>query len=237
MVLWCDETVSETAVRDVLSVARCYSDLMEIDLRLRPSIHILGVEKLLPRVRDELLRCICDKKSTKLLSSLLLIFGGPEGCDSFQQFEAAEKQNIQEKYDYSSNFWAVQSTGDSGDINAKVFVVCGGSGVGKTRFVLDQISQNHYLRFVVHEGFSPNFVIDRFNTSITKSDTGILYLYFDITQYAQLNVFSRFLHNLLVLGLILDELRLVFFLVKLPYSCDFDLLLVVVVRQFLQLFG
>jgi hypothetical protein len=57
------------------------------------------------------------------------------------------------------------------------------------------------FRFVVHEGFS----VTRIISDIQKAKGDMLALHFVVSEFADLELFSRFLHNLLALGLFIDE--------------------------------
>jgi hypothetical protein len=66
----------------------------------------------------------------------------------------------------------------------------------------DQLSAQHL--FVVHEGFSVRVVIDEYNAMMLRHPHTVI-LSFDVSAYASLATFARFLHHLYAYGLLIDE--------------------------------
>ena len=157
-----------------------------------------------PTIRFSNLRC-----------PVALLFGAQDGIDAFGNFPVEDLSAIKLKRprDYSRPFWHPE-----GANTVQVWVVCGRSGAGKSRWISEHVvevaSDNEFaivLRFAVHEGFSVATVIERFTAKISKLENNILphiSLIFDVyPEIAQFGFasFAQFLHHLLSLGILLDE--------------------------------
>jgi hypothetical protein len=199
MVLWGERATTERAVQDLLLVAGVPG--------LAGAVHVVGVDQLTPRIREVLLRGI---ESTTFKAPLLLIFSDRDGVDTFSQYES---EGVPEKRELSAvrpHLWcSLPSEGSIAGQNAEVWVICGKSGMGKSRWIKENSSPNMRLKFSVHEGFSPLIVIDRLYEMLpqisTYTDSVKVSLVFDVHAVGCVESFSRFLHHLLALGLIIDD--------------------------------
>ena len=195
-VLWGERGTTEHAVRDLLLVA---------GTSLTGAVHVVGVDRLTPRIREVLLRGI---EHTTLRTPLLLIFGDRDGADTFAQYESEGVPEERKPSDVRFCLWASLKH-LSGTQNGEVWVVTGKSGTGKSYWIernLRERTKKFRLQFAVHEGFSVDTVIDRFKRCVSGGSGDILVeLCFNVLHVAPFEVFSRFLHHLLALGLIIDD--------------------------------
>ena len=197
MVLWSGARTTERAIRDLLLVARAPG--------LVKAVHVVGVDRLTPRMREVLLRGI---EESTLRAPLLLIFGDRDGADTFAQYESESNVGIRKPVDVRGNLWSSIKSSE-GKRNAEVWVVAGKSGMGKSHWILRNLRENKLedrsLHFAVHEGFSVKNVINRLKSICQRKKNSALGLCFNLTDVACFELFSLFLHHLLALGLILDD--------------------------------
>jgi hypothetical protein len=198
MVLWGERATTEREVQDLLLVASAPG--------LAGAVHVVGVDQLTPRIREVLLRGI---ENTALKAPLLLIFGDRDGVDTFSQYESEGMPEKRETSAVRPHLWCyLPSEGPAAGQNAEVWVVCGKSGMGKSRWIDEKLKPFMKLKFSVHEGFSPCLVINRLydllDSLITMGDVKVS-LIFDVHTVGCVESFSRFLHHLLALGLIIDD--------------------------------
>jgi hypothetical protein len=201
MVVWCERATTESMVRDLLLVAATPN--------LTRAVHVVGVDRLTPRIRELLLRAI---EGTLLRCPLLLLFGDRNGMDTFAQYELENTENLPDISMLRSSLWASSLFAAPLDgKKAEVWVLAGRSGMGKSRWISINIRSltSLYLKFFVHEGFSVATVIERCmkvcQRANFKEDSRVLALSFNVLELADFGLFSRFLHHLLALGLIIDE--------------------------------
>lgn len=199
LVLWCAATTTETDIHNILSVARTFT--------LCNVVHIVGVDLLTHRMREVLLRGI---EKEKLRALVQLIFSDGEGMDTFAQYELETAPPLRNPSDLRKHLLASsRSLPEQSQMNATVFVVAGNRGTGKSYWVKARLGSVNNLSFTVHEGFSVADVITRYKELLNKLGAGskcqTIDLYFNILQFANFELFSRFLHHLLVLGLIIDD--------------------------------
>ena len=197
MVLWSGSSTTERAIRDLLLVARKPG--------LIKAVHVVGVDRLSPRMREVLLRGI---EESSLRAPLLLIFGDRDGADTFSQYESESNVGIRKPADVRGNLWSsIESS--KGKRNAEVWVVAGKAGMGKSHWILKNLRmkklEDKSLHFAVHEGFSVRNVIMRLKLICWQKENSALALCFNLTDDACFETFSQFLHHLLALGLIVDD--------------------------------
>ena len=197
MVLWSGSSTTERAIRDLLLVARV-PGLVE-------AVHVVGVDRLTPRMREVLLRGI---EQSTLRAPLLLIFGDRDGADTFAQYESENNVGIRKPADVRKNLWTSMKS-FAGKNNAEVWAVAGKSGMGKSHWILENLRKNKLevksLHFAVHEGFSAKNVIKRLKLICQHKNYSTLALCFNLMDVACYESFSQFLHHLLALGLIVDD--------------------------------
>ena len=206
MVLWSRSSTTERAVQDLLLVASTPG--------LTAAVHVVGVDRLTPRIREVLLRGI---ERTTLRCPLLLIFGDRDGADTFAQYESEGDVQVRKPADVRASLWASFASSTSNH-NAEVWVVAGKSGMGKSHWIVENLKaeklQDTCLHFVVHEGFSVKNVIKQLKELIRKlsnrkiwfqTKDATIALCFNVTDLACFDSLSQFLHHLLALGLIIDE--------------------------------
>lgn len=163
-------------------------------------MHVIGVDKLIPRIREELLRHL---EASALFSQVVLFFSSENGSEAFQQYRLEVDSHRIPNYRSYQEVALEISTLNQCLIN--VTVVSGCCGQGKSRFIFDKCSQKGiYFRFVVHEGFTVEMVIKQL-VDVAKRPTNI-YLHFDVTEYGnKLDLFNRFIYHLLINNLFIDE--------------------------------
>ena len=198
MVLWSGSSTTERAIRDLLLVARV-PGLVE-------AVHVVGVDRLTPRMREVLLRGI---EQSTLRAPVLLIFGDRDGADTFAQYESDNDVGIRKPADIRKNLWTSMKSSEGKNNNAEVWVVAGKSGMGKSHWISKNLRKNKLedksLHFAVHEGFSAKNVITRLKIICEHKNNSALVLCFNLTDVACFESFSQFLHHLLALGLIIDD--------------------------------
>ena len=199
VVLWGERATTERAIQDLLLVASTPS--------LTSAVHVVGVDRLTPRVRERLLRGI---ESTVLRSPLLLIFSDRDGTESFSQFQLEDAPVSHNVANVKPHLWSSLPREGGGVVkqnNAELWVIAGKCGAGKSRWINQRTRTlgTACLRFAVHEGFTAKSVIDRYSALDTQGTK--IALSFDIhaVECFDPSSFARFLHHLLCLGLLIDE--------------------------------
>ena len=197
MVLWGERTTTERAVRDLLLVASTPG--------LSAAVHVVGVDRLTPRIREALHRGI---DSAVLRSPLLLVFGDRDGVDTFAQYKLENNIDTCKPVDVKllrPFLWASMVDLGTRKQNAEVYVVAGLSGMGKSHWLGRNILSKSRLHFAVHEGFTVASAIERFKKMLSKSGRNSFAFCFHVYNVGALEQFARFLHHLLSLGLMIDE--------------------------------
>ena len=151
-VLWGDKATTENDVSDFLSV---------VSTGLVPAAHVVGVDRLTPRIREQLLRLL---QRGRVCSPLMFIFGKQDGADVFAQYKVEQVPPLDQPSAYAKTLWLAGKATPAAPPNAAIWVVTGNAGSGKTRWIQDNVREegdDQTLNFVVHEGFSPLMVINR----------------------------------------------------------------------------
>lgn len=196
-VLWGNHQTTSEEIFDILYLSKSQS----IDC-----LYVMNVNQLTPLIRDELLNGLLSLESTSkqttnhtniLTTEIYLLFSSENGFDAFQMFESIEPKPLLSNSQLKELLW------DPNAISVKV--IGGDVGMGKTEFIKQQsLSMFSYVNIWVHEGFSVSQLIERLKELliITKK----LLIHFDLTEYGNnLSLFGRFLHNVLISGILIDE--------------------------------
>ena len=202
-VLWGHESLSSDSIQDFL---------LAISSGVCPSAHVLLVDKILPRMREELLRGLL---TVPITCPVTLIFGSQTGFDAFRHYQVDSEADLDSKVDTATiklmarSFWPLFARPGVKDIEFEltVWAVTGAAGSGKSTWInakIDEVSaalmeEASRHRFVVHEGFSAALVLD--TLSALMRDHMTLFIHFDVTVFADLFAFHKFIHNLHVLGM------------------------------------
>ena len=198
MVLFCKNSTKEVEVRDLLQLA---------SQQICRTVHVVGVDQLVPRVREELLREI---QRTRMGCPLMLIFGDQSGSDAFSQYLSPPPCALTSPNHYAGQaYWAHKKVHVDEIPNATVFVVCGESGNGKSLWIANQSARFSTLRFVVHEGFSATMVIERYLAEVQKfeqsNERNKICFHFDVTEFGDFKSLGLFFHFLFSIGLLYDD--------------------------------
>ncbi|RYH29184.1 hypothetical protein EON65_09410 [archaeon] len=204
-VLWCSQESTSENIQDFLSAA-CSG--------VSASVYVIAVNRLLPRVREELLGGL---QSKGLRSQVALIFTEQDGLDACQQYrleiQASNVCNNQYLDNYRQAMWPVFSrpaTLRQGEFcELSVCVVGGRTGTGKSFWINRQIfklKKCMKLTVVVHEGFNIMDVIDQVEKGFADRENSnvVVVLHVVVTTVANLSLLQGFLHNLFYSGLLYD---------------------------------
>ena len=165
-------------------------------------VQFIGVEKLRHTIREELLKTlsICAP-----LQCDIFLISGSEFDDAFGQFAETMKQEITQ--DSLSRFL------QSNDQGIMSWIVAGAAGMGKSHWIREHVAglpadarPMDIIRFVVHEGFSVDGCITRIEAAYATTTNHVLAIHFDVTIFGDLSLLSRFLHNIFVHGIMIDEM-------------------------------
>lgn len=210
-VLWGNQKLEADSVDDFIAAATS---------GLVPAVHVMDVDRMLPRTREQLLRGL---QSKALKCPVLLMFGDQDGADSFSHYPAEVYDNFvnnaRQHKSYASACWPAfrGASKDHSDGSSKeIFVVAGGAGSGKSTWIdLDskhrgKATHTLDMKVVVHEGFDVAMILCEYQKVIQDHCTcenapWLVILRLDVTPFGDLLVLGRFLHHLLTLGLLLDE--------------------------------
>lgn len=201
-VLWGHPSVEVEAIQDFLRAAS--SGLCTV-------AHVIDADKILPRAREELLRGL---QNEVVKCSVVVLFADHNGVDAFRHYssQVANKDQVENigdrKNDYNKSAWPchISLANEKGDDTSslKIHVVAGELGGGKSKWIQEasrSCGATQQYQLIVHEGFEVATLIDQYKFHPFE-DTSI---HINVTEYGDLALLNRFLHNLIVLGLILDE--------------------------------
>eukprot|EP01039_Chlorochromonas_danica_P009047 gene9047-9983_t len=201
-VLWGHPSVEMEAIQDFLRA---------VSSGLCPVAHVIDADKILPRVREELLRGL---QNELVKCSVVVLFADHNGVDAFRHYssQVASKDQVENlgdrKNSYYKSAWpcrlSLVNEKDNDTSSLKIHVVAGELGGGKSRWIEEasrSCGATQQYQLIVHEGFHVTTLIDQYKVHPFEDTT----LYINVTEYGDLALLNRFLHNLIVLGLILDE--------------------------------
>ena len=193
--IWCEESVNSQIVHDAV-VAATTPGICSV-------VQFICVEKLRHSIREELLKTLSSCAS---LQCDIFIISGSELDDAFGQFAETMKQEITQ--DSLSRLLQGDRPTNQGIM---CWIVAGAAGTGKSHWIREHVAglpadarPTDIIRFVIHEGFSVDGCIARI-TAASTAENHVLAIHFDVTIFGDLTLLSRFLHNLFVHGVMIDE--------------------------------
>jgi hypothetical protein len=202
-VLWASEWTTSQSIADFVTLAQT---------QLCSCAHIVGVEKLSARGREDLIKHLhLADLHNNLQIPVFLHFIGDGGISSFQHFseESASVTNIKDLMKFT---WQPSIIDNSKfqryHFSMKSYVVMGRVGSGKSTHILTHSQNKSYLRCPVHEGFSVVKLKEKFDSLIKCNplSNAEVVLHFDLSPHGEkLPLLGRFIYYLFFLGLVYDE--------------------------------